>query len=114
MLESLAGDDDIGACRRDFAPVIRIGKDDIDIRTRCEIDADLFPGRQREERTVTPVDVLAAKIEDDERFRSARLQIIAPESRHLVERALVHACGSEPCLPVVRNRVVEKRLAFSA
>jgi hypothetical protein len=34
------------------------------------------------------------KVEDDERFRVARFEVIAPEGRHLVERARVHASES--------------------
>src|SRR5205823_13351732 len=90
VLEGLAGDNDIGAFGSDLPPVVRIAQDDIDIVPRSEIDADVFPGREGEERAVGSVDVLAAQIENDERFASARFEVIAPEGGHLVEGAWVH------------------------
>src|SRR5213595_624750 len=74
VLEGLASDDDIRAFGSDFLPVVRIAHDDIDIVPRGEIDPDIFPGRQGEERTVTSINVLAAEIENDERFASARFE----------------------------------------
>src|SRR5438067_4183523 len=90
VLEGLASDDDIRAFGSDFLPVVWIAQDDIDIVPRSEIDADVFPGREGEERAVGSVDVLAAQIENDERFVSTRFEIIAPEGGHLVEGAWVH------------------------
>src|SRR5205085_9745596 len=82
-------------------------------RPRGEIEPDVFPRRQAEERAVTSVDVLAAQVEDRESFRAPRLEIVAAERGHLIKRALVHVCRSEPRLAAIRNQVLEKRLAFS-
>ena len=90
MLEGLARDDDIGAFGRNFPPIVRIAQDDIDVVACGKIDSDIFPRRQGEERPIGSINVLAAQIENDERFRAPILKIIAPESRHFVERALVH------------------------
>src|SRR3977135_4567245 len=88
MLESLAGDNDVHTLGRKFPPVVRIVQDDIDVYARRKIDPNIFPRRQGKERTVTSVDVLAPEIDDDERLRPARFEIIAPEGGHLVEGAL--------------------------
>ena len=55
-----------------------------------QIHSDVTPRRLIKQRSVGTIDVLAAQIEDDERFVEARLKIIAAEHRHLVERARVH------------------------
>src|SRR2546423_4547502 len=90
VLESLASDNDVHTFGRNLPPIVRIAYDNIDVRARREIDSDIFPRRQGEERTVTSIDVLAPEIDDDERLRAARFEIIAPEGGHLVEGALVH------------------------
>src|SRR4051812_23651283 len=74
VFESLAGDDHVRAVRRDLPPIVRIVQHDVHVRSRREIEADIFPRRQPEEWTVTAVNVLAAEIEDDERFRATRFQ----------------------------------------
>src|SRR4051812_23742354 len=97
VFESLAGDDHVRAVRRDLQknfglskgragtdparvagrnppPIVRIAQHDVHVRSRREIEADIFPRRQPEEWTVTAVNVLAAEIEDDERFRATRFQ----------------------------------------
>ena len=114
VLEGLAGHDNVGAFGFDLAPVIRIAQDDIDVWSRGQVHADIFPRRQHKERAVTSVDVLAAEIENDERLRPARFEIIAPEDRHLVERAWVHGFAVNPARPPFATALSEKRLAFSA
>ena len=90
MLEGLAGDNDIGAFRRQFPPIVWIAQDNIDVIPGGEIDPDITPRRQREERAIRTVYVLAAQIEDDERLVAPRFQVVAPESGHFVEGTLVH------------------------
>ena len=90
VLEGLAGDDNVRAFRRDFLPVVGIAQDEIDVRSGGKIDAYIFPRRQSKERAITAVIILAAKIENDQRLGATRIEIIAPERGHLVERALVH------------------------
>jgi len=41
-------------------PIVRIVQEDIDVVSRREIDSNIFPRREREERPVGSINVLAA------------------------------------------------------
>jgi hypothetical protein len=98
VLERLSGDDDVRAFGRYFPPVIWIGQDNVDVVAGGKIDSHIFPGREREKGAIGSINVLAAQIENDERFPAACFEISASKSRHLIERALVHrAAVNDAC-----------------
>ena len=60
VLESLAGNDYVDAGRGDFAPVVRILQNEIDIFANGEINSFVMPSRFSEKRPVGAVNVVAA------------------------------------------------------
>ena len=90
VFKRLAASDDVSTSGRDFAPMVRIAQDEIDVFARRKIKAKIAPRRSREERAIRSVNVVTSKIDNRERFALARPEIVATKRRHLVVGTLVH------------------------
>src|SRR5262245_24058835 len=95
VLERLSRDHQIDALSRE-GKAVGVRRDQVDVRARLAIEAEIAPAQRREDRTIATIDVLTTDIEDD--AGRTTFQVTPREVRHVIVGAAVHAA------PIIAKR----------